>query len=101
VHHIFWSARSHLARCTMLRASTYSKKKKTGEHYLKLTTRKQKKDAKDKGDICGWFGMIPKLPRGRPKKEDKLDSTTTTTTGGSAVLYYEACSSRRHYTSSA
>jgi hypothetical protein len=50
----------------MLRASTYSKKKKTGEHHLKLTTRKQKKDAKDKGDIRGWFGM---LPRGRPKKK--------------------------------
>ena len=60
-------------------------RRKTGEHHLKLTTRKQKKDAKDKGDIRGWFGMIPKLPRGRPKKEDKLDSTTTTTTGDSAV----------------
>ena len=49
----FLVLQSHLARRTMLRASTYSKKKKTGEHHPKLTTRKQRKDAKDKGDIRG------------------------------------------------
>ena len=44
----------------MLRASMYSKKKDE-HHPTKLTTRKQIEDAKDKGDIRGWFA---KLPRG-------------------------------------
>ena len=38
----FLVLQSHLARRTMLRASTYNKKKKTGEHHPKLTTRMQR-----------------------------------------------------------
>ena len=50
----------------MLRASKYDKKSKDQHHPTKFTTRKQKADAKEKGDIRGWFA---KMPRGRPKKE--------------------------------
>ncbi|KAI2491962.1 hypothetical protein MHU86_22582 [Fragilaria crotonensis] len=52
----------------MLRAASASRtSKKKDEHRQKLTTRKQIEDAKDKGDIRGWFST---MPRGRPKKKD-------------------------------
>ncbi len=37
-----------------------------------LVTRKQILDAKEKGDIRGWFALPAKLPRGRPKKTSLL-----------------------------
>ena len=33
-----------------------------------LVTRKQIEDAKERGDIRGWFVLPAKLPRGHPKK---------------------------------
>ena len=53
----------------MLPASRASMRdtKKNERHPTMLTTRKQINDAKDKGDIRGWF--CAKVPRGRPKKE--------------------------------
>jgi hypothetical protein len=40
-----------------------------------LVTRKQKGDAKGRGDIRAWLGSLPitKPPRGRPKKKSLLD----------------------------
>ena len=71
----------------MLRASMYSKKKDE-HHPTKLTTRKQIEDAKDKGDIRGWFA---KLPRGRPKKDmlvntEIVDETSNTKRAAHGIL---------------
>lgn len=67
----------------MLRASCFTGKKNGERSEKKLTTRKQKEEAKVKGDIRGWFGIIPKRPRGRPKKKDKEDDTLSTNIGTS------------------
>ena len=56
----------------MLRGAASACGAKKDEHRSKmLTTRKQVKDAKDKGDICGWFST---MPRGRSKKKEKLST---------------------------
>ena len=54
----------------MLRASKYGKKSKDQHHPTKFLKRKQKADAKEKGDIRGWFSWTP---RGRPKKDVNTD----------------------------
>ena len=44
----------------MLRASKYVKK--NADHpTTKITTRKQRKDAMDKGDIRGWLTRLPNV----------------------------------------
>jgi hypothetical protein len=51
----------------MLRASKYSRKEK--HHSTKIALTRQQKDiAKTEGDIRGWFGIVAKVPKGRPKK---------------------------------
>ncbi|KAI2510833.1 hypothetical protein MHU86_3619 [Fragilaria crotonensis] len=79
----------------MLRASTCRKKKDV--YHPKLTTRKQIADAKDKGDIRGWFA---KLPRGRPKEGDKQieKTSTTSTTPSTAHARTTASASTAGYT---
>ena len=45
---------------SMLRASKYVKK--NADHpTTKITTRKQRKDAMDKGDIRGWLTRLPNV----------------------------------------
>ena len=50
----------------MLRASKYSRKEK--DRSKKIQARQQKDIAQTEGDIRGWFGILAKVPRGRPKK---------------------------------
>jgi hypothetical protein len=61
-------------------------------------TRKQKGDAKGRGDICAWFGSLPaiKPQRGRPKKKPLLNGEEAANSGGdharkqSAQLFIDA-----------
>lgn len=88
----------------MLRTSLKNSKEK--EH-SKLQTRQQKERAKETGDIRGWFGIVPKLPRGRPKKSTHDDikgfavvstkgvSTSTRTTTSTSTSTKEGITTKR------
>jgi hypothetical protein len=45
-----------------------SNKKSSATSIAPITRKQQIEDAKGQGDICQWFGLPAKLPRGRPKK---------------------------------
>ena len=63
-----------------------------------LVARKQIEDAKERGDIRGWFVLPAKLPRGRPKKSplhEETDEDDGQRAKRGAVLSFEEPSLKR------